>query len=222
MTKERTYELTVIETFLPELDSKPSVKVEAVRKIDAEAHQVFEIDRLLNELNQRFFENKGEIRPFWQTVDIATEDSESEKDRSSRFKRLFSMQYHPESAQGGARLYIKREKLKKQRKGEADDFVGLEISIYHNLGIENRRFSLNVAGWLYFYKKRYADGWDGAPIFLRRMSQGRTLSFSLDSIPPGEKIATALMQNTIEILEGFEAKGYISLQEKEEEEKENE
>lgn len=205
MTPESENKLMIVERSLAAFSSNPVAQVEIARKINSRVYEVFEIDRLLSELNNRLFEGKGEIRPVNQAASIKPEvNQDQDSGQQSRFKKLFTLGYQTEETSLGAELYIKRDSLK------SSEPEGVGIKVYQVVNIEEEYLSIHVLGKLYFSGRRSSDGrWNDSPTFLSMQSQGKFFGFSLHSIPPAEEVKRAFWENTTQILRDLSDNNFI-------------
>lgn len=209
MTPESENKLMIVERSLATFRSNPVAQVEIARKINSKAYEVFEIDRLLSELNKKLFEGKGEIIPVNQAASIKPEvNQDQDSEQQSRFKRLFTLGYQTEETSLGAELYIKRENLPGTLKSSKLEGVG--IKVYQVVNIKEENLSIHVLGKLYFSVSRSSNGrWDNSPTFLNMQSQGKFFSFSLHSIPPAEEVRRSFWENTTQILRDLSDNNFI-------------
>lgn len=217
MSKERKYELVKIDTSLAQLDSVPNKQLLAARVIDNEAHKVFEVEKFLEELNQKLFGGVGKVSPLYQTAEVIVETekqaADKENNKTLRFKKFFSTRYKPRSLQGGARLDVDSDNIKISYE-EKRKINKVTITIYRDINIDKKTFSITVAGGVIpSYKTK--------TVRLGKIGQGRGITLDLKNLPSGEEIANQVMSNALEILEGFEEKGYISIPKEESAEEEN-
>jgi len=203
MSPENKNELMRIENSLATFADNPAAQIDIAEKINLEVYEIFEIDKLLNELNGKLFEGKGEIAPINQDVFIKPEiDQNQNSEQQSRFKRLFTLSYQTKGTTLGAELYIKKKSLPNTI--EIDHLSGIGIKVYQIVNTQEEILSINFLGKLYFSPssgERSSNGrWDNSPTFLYAQSQGKALSFSLRSIPPANEVKMAFWENIAQIL----------------------
>lgn len=210
--QDKKFELQLSKTSLVDLDLNPAVQIATAQEINSAVYGGFEIQRFLETLNERLFKNKGTIEPFKQHADLIVDvpnKKDEEESSSSRFTRLFVARYESEKVQAKTRLMVDDWEILKMFKGEKKP-KSFDICIYHDVDINNKSLSLNIASFLYF---KYED----AKVYLNRMSNGRIINFSLNSIPSNEDIGKQLMKNTLEVLQELGAQGIDLEKEKEDE-----
>ena len=216
--QEREDKLALVkkEGFLSTLVSDPRSIIDSAVHINSELYAFFDIEKFLRELNEKSFKSKGEIFPLSHSFTVFPDAKD--KEETSRFKRLFSLDYQVDRVSSGAELFVEREKeevydtkeetLEKAKHGKY--FRGLGIKVYQTVSITDNRFDLSILGKIYFYVKRSSDGnWDRKQDFLRMTSQGRYLVFSFHSIPSADEFSTILQQNIWEVLEELAAHEFI-------------
>jgi len=209
MSQEREKSLAIIGGSLAMLSKDPASQIKTATRINAEIYKSFEIERFLNELNEKLLGGKGEVRPLSHYSTIYPDVGETQDHKSSRFKRMFSTRYRVSGVNSGSELYVEKEEgVEKLKEGKY--FRGLGIRIYQTIDVQNKELAIFVLGKLYFKCQRSSFGdFDVSPAFLSMMSQGRFLKFSFDSVPPGEILARTLFENAAEILKGLGAHNFI-------------
>ena len=205
---ENENKLIVVERSLATLANNPVAQIDIAKKVNTKVHEVFEINRLLSELNTRLFEDKGEILPVYQATSVKPEVNQDQSaEQQSRFKRLFTLGYQAQETSLGAELYAKKKDLPDTLK--VDHLKGLGIKVYQIVNIQEESLSIHVLGKLYFSIERYSGRWNNSPVVLAMQSQGRILSFSLHSIPPADEVKAAFWENVSQILEDLSTGNFI-------------
>lgn len=219
MSSELENKLVAIERFLTRPETAPDFQIDTAARINSEVCELLKIEDFLNELNEKLFKRKGEVKPLSHRSQIRPRIDELEGEASSRFRRIFSAEFDASSVSSGSELYVPSSVFIKDWFKSGQELEALGIKIYQVVDIDEENFEIFVLGKLYFKVKRRSDGtFEGKQSMLSMMSQGKFLKFSFDSLPSGEAVNENLLHCTEEILRDLEALGYFSLSDDEEKE----
>jgi len=209
--KENT--LVTLETSLATFANRPIEQLKMSKKINERIYELFEIKSLLTEVNNKFFEGKGEIIEGYHNVHLKPEfGTEIKKNVKSRFSRLFSTTYDMEDNHLTSELYCNKENLNGCNISDVkkDPIKAVGIMIYQVVGIPEETFSFNIAGRLYIDcgGRRYGR-WKDSPVALIMQSHGRFSKFSLNTIPPAVTVRMAFWEDVTQTLTELSEGGFI-------------
>lgn len=188
----------------------PRQQLDSIVRFHNEFYSFFKVDEFLKMLNEKFFDNKGELLPinnFYGLEPKINTNGVSE----SRFNKYFTLEANLEYSDLKATLRVKGENLL----GNKKDLHWLDVSIYSEVMLETNVFNVIAYGEIYIKSGgRSSDGsWNQKAIFLSQVGESRISEFSLSEPVHPEEIAAGLFRNTSEILQGFAAQGFIKLPE---------
>lgn len=193
-------------------NSQSITKLEQRQQLDlivnfqSEIHSFLEIEKVLESINQRYFENRGKIGKIDQNYQLNTESTINRRRKQSRFDAFFSTKSNLAAVFSGIDLEIAGELLKKQ-----NGIKSIRVEIYQNIDLEKENYEFLISGVLSFYNKRSYDGnWNEKAIILYSLGQDLTISFPLNNPPLQEELSLSLTQNIEEILDEFVKQGFIN------------
>lgn len=222
MNKERKFEIQISPPkSLANLEGTAPAQIIAAREINLAIEKSFDLQNFLEELNERFFEGKGEIKPFGENSRLIFHSpkvsNKTESSAVSKFKKYFSAEYESKSLSGGLSLFVKRGPKtmgffkKLDSKGYEELPESLYLSVWHSVETESKEVNLSVYAGLDF-TTTFSD-FKSREVYLRYIDYGRSLKFPLDPLPRVDLIGKQLVQNTFEVMKELEAQGFISLKE---------
>lgn len=193
----------------------PQSVVRAVTEFNKRAYEFFETEKLLQAVNEQFFNNKGVVEKpnFYYGVTV-NEPLKKEKGKKSRFDRFFATSADLRETSLRTTLSVKSADLPSKDK----PFDALSLNIIHSVNTEENIFEVYIDGEIKFSVTRYIDagmnwGHDHKSFYMKKMGETRILSFPMNNPPSSDKVILTLTQNVQEILEGYAAQGYIKLPE---------
>lgn len=194
-----------VEKSLDVLGRSSRVDVKSVLLLNSEVRNFFNIETLLRELNERLFENKGEIEP-WSAYSIEPNKQDS---RQSRFAKQFSARGNLSEVGSGIRLEIKKRDL--PIKEDKKFFDKLIIDIDQIMDIKSGSYEFHIGGSLLWEseKRDYGGNWKLKPVFLKIVTEGRIISFNLNSVPPPAEISEVLLKQVEEVLVELSLRGIL-------------
>lgn len=194
----------------------PQSVMHAIVEFNRRAYEFFETERLLQAVNEKFFNNKGALEkphPFYGVT--VNEPRRKERGKKSRFDRFFAASADLSYTSLRTSLSVKSKDLPTEDKS----FDTLALEVTHSVDMEGNLFKVYVAGEITFSKTRWTDcgmNWgdlqgEKKSFYLKNMGEVRLLSFTMANPPSPDKVIRALAHNVKEILEGYAVQGYIKL-----------
>lgn len=206
-TQERALVIQLARSLSLAKDSKGSKsELVAATHLNAEVFKLFEIEGLLNDINDKLFRGKGSVSPLKHNHDIFPDDPMGGQ---SRFAKVFAFTGSISNVYSGTTLIIERKDF--GVKEDKSSFDKLEISIGQQLQIADRSYSFFVTAFLKWPVPSRGSGgnWDSKPIFTAGISEGRVLNFSLQAVPSPKEISESLLKQVNEVIEELALKDLI-------------
>ena len=206
---DKEHKLTIVRTSLAALSSNPLAQIEVARRINMEAHEVFEVERLLTELNTKLFNDKGKVLLAYNRTSITPVATQAESvEQPSRFTRLFTLNYQVGHSIQGRELYVRQEDM--PHLVYKPEIKGVGIKVFQVVNIEEETLTLRISGKVYFNIKRGSTGrWGDTPTALGSQDQGKILTFSLNAVPPVGELKISFWDNITQILRGLSDGNFI-------------
>lgn len=206
MTSEQELSLSLYsQRHFEVLRVNPAVGLEAIIRLNEEVNSFFDCEGFLSGLNERLFKGRGELKPLRHSYTLEPHEQEQLK---SRFARLFSVNASLSNVYSRTELWVKRSDLDTKFRKHFDDLV---LGVCQIVDMETGNYKIFIDGSLVFrYRHRYSNGdWDGKPARLSRMSNGRSLEFSLKQVPEPEEISKVMFEQAEELLKEMTTYGLV-------------
>lgn len=183
------------------VDKYPKRQLDSIAKFHNEFYSFFRVNEFLKMLNEKFFDNKGEVLPAHSFYGLEPKINVN-KVSESRFNKYFALEANLQYSDLESTLRIKNENLLSNKK----EISYLDISIYSEINPGDDLLFVFVQGEL-----NINGNFKQKAIYLSQVGESRSSAFPLSKPAQPEEIARDLFRGTSEILQGFADQGFIKL-----------